>query len=1574
METETLDSPVNSKPKQTEDGLPIFNNKSVTEEGLPIFKKKVSTSVSPSTLPSLPAGSELIPNSPANTDLTPVLPQYRDAVRQQSMPNGSGPSPSGMMPVKLVKPARTPIQQFTQTNGTVRKDKSWENLGDFVPKTVMGGLDKDAGQALEFLGRNLPKGTQPLLNKEQGNKLAQIGLKLEGWGQEHLDQAQQHQLPNTAGGNVTSTAVGFAPTMLELALTPELDVAKLGKLGDVLAKYGGKYALKAATVLGGKFPVLMGTKGLTSGYDEAKANGASDYDAMKDALVKSGEEYGKGVLFEGAGKAASKVSDIGKKLLEDKGWMAGGKILSTAQKAILNSSAQATAFSAVPFITNAVQGKSTSMQEIKDNAIFGGVLGLFHGDEPGKDSDKPSAAEGSAKEIQERSPLIDMHHFMSADMDAIKYAHSLKENPVDLQMKAATHAQDAFENEDPETKQQQAVQSSINGKLSSVKSVTNAILKNKEAVIDAVPDIPEKQQIIDKINAVHKELDPTEQAKTALGNQISDIDNQLAAIPKEEADPVRSAENEVKTETLTKQREELNNQLKQTILKQQENESTNEDEKRKADEEKSNEGGDESEKSSQNGEKNDVTPTGGGEASPVTNQQDNAIQEQSTGKVDVQSKASDGEKVGEGDTKSEKSAKQSEESSKNEKPRYKIKGDVITRLPIAEHSELNTILKQEDGIDISHLKDVHEQERNAGGEQDTKTATDAEAVQQPENDGAGNAGENRPGESAETAKGAAGKATFKKATGIRNEDVELTGIKKIISEATRVQKDLPDVKLSKLGKDSETLELGKKLVGTGDVKPSEVIDRVISGKGIYTPNEASGIQYYMHQLRSEETNLRNQLTEVNNFISENPNHEDFKEHLQAKAMLLGNLRQLDDRIDNATEANRINSRSWGNLGNIMQIEADQSFNPSNIRAVIRDNYNGEIPKDVEEKLTKAIDERDKALFELKKANEKFTDKQGEKVVNRIRKSVSLIKQSKAELLAEEVDLKKELIKAFKQDISRINSGIPLPTETLAVLGKLAVNYFKQGIKDFEGLANKIYDELKEQIPNLEKDDIKSYLSSYEPLREASKQRDVELLGRKERSAIKQVETGKIIDRSAKQKIVYPKDNDIIKAEQKVINAEFKLKQEKAKSYKFSTTKTQRGLDFVTRWERRFVLSSPAILSKLTSAVTIGSGLKRIPEEILIGTLWSKAFKAIADKAPIEGGFNAKAEAEYWKEFSNPKKFLHNAKEIFKTGASDLTKEFSTKLHEHYQYYDALTDLHPIIKDISKRATYEASLIKGYNWAQNNGLDISDPLIRQNIKQQAYNRAEYEIFQEDSQWGKRLQNFLRDNREPKSTKDMLIKFGTKFMLPVNLVPLNIVRRVGNYVTGLPRGLYNAREAYKNGIENLSNEQAEVIMKQLKQGSMGAALFSMGLFKVGGSFGGLYNKDDRDRLNMQGEKNPGFDEMYLNNVNIPRPVQHALPLQIIQLGATYRNILKLYINQYPYKEKSLQGLLDKYLNSNAQALFGSVGAEAEQIPMVETPFEMYGSLSDPYQRKKLGKDMLRRVTPTIVTDALKYVKKK
>jgi hypothetical protein len=827
-----------------------------------------------------------------------VSTDYSDHTSHIGSSSGSWDEPQHQMPVKITKPPRLLTKQEDEQAFGGRKVKiqqattkvtdetsKWSNIGEFLPHTVMAGLDKDAGEAVKFLSNKLLSEPESIGAKKYIND---IGLKLEGFGQAHADQAQQNSLPNTTSGQVATSAIGFIPDLLELAATPELDIAKVGKLGEVLTKYGGKYAPKAINMAVGKFPIQQGAKGLVSGYSEAKNKGMDDYDATNHALIKGVEDYGKGILFEGAGAAAGKASDIGKKLLENKGWMAGNKIVSGSQKALLHSAAQATAFSAVPFISNAIQGKNTSLEELKNNAIFGGLMGLFHGES--KSGDNPTASDGAAKEALQRSPLIDLNNFMSADIDAVKFANGIEANPTDLHMKAAVAADNAFNDKDKEAQQQNVVTSSTFGKLASVKAVTNAILEDKGAVIASIDDLglPEeaKQKIIDKINSVHKELDPVEQQKTALGNQISAIDEQLKQAKEVTTDPVKQAENEVKAEVLAKNREETSKQLKQIITKQQENEKVNgeqqngqEDgqkgnEKEKAGiTQKSNEEGSQNEKGllTKTGVADEVAPVietesesrgrrakedfvntdnntpyvlhesngkvtigidektvrnqhglrGGDslqshenteveltkeevkelrsierdkelgdingleyskrkrelfkrvfkrnleEVAPVNEikgEPNDAVQKQSTGKMGVRDETAVRSEVGKNDQSKEPANQSEKEINSETKAKEKVAGIVnvkLKTLPVAEHSELNNTLRANESISIKDIKD-EQQERNEVGNSHSEAGTNAEAVQQSENDGTRNDGKNRSGESVEGSQGTGGKKTFKK--------------------------------------------------------------------------------------------------------------------------------------------------------------------------------------------------------------------------------------------------------------------------------------------------------------------------------------------------------------------------------------------------------------------------------------------------------------------------------------------------------------------------------------------------------------------------------------------------------------------------------------------------------------------------------------------------------------------------------------------------------------------------------------------------------------------------------------------
>lgn len=1299
---------------------------------------------------------------------------------------------------------------------------SWNNTLGHVQHALVQSVTKTLSSGAKLIRDKTPVGNLPLYDKK--GDLSKYGKDINGSFDPlgkfitTLDAANNaedaddktHPLPHTFLGNTATGVINIAPDIAISSLIPE---EKLAEGAGALAR------LKSAIV--NPFSKYMAAKGGLQGYSQAEQHGATPQQAVSEGV--------KGALKEGSQAASfTMLGGIGGKLSEDafKSLDKSGLVKNAAlTKAGLDASIDAALFSVYPAASKLMQGKKIDWDEVQQGfgtgLLFGGVKGLKTIGEYNEASDK-------IKQVVGDRQAIAMQNFMNADMDGIKDAHNMPSHAADINAKAVEYAHQAIGENDIDKKNELVTAASTLAKTSDVKATTEAILSDPKSFIKSIdesdlkPD--EKQAMIDKVNQTYKELDPIEQQKTAIGKQITDLDQQIGS--EKSDDPIANAENEVKQE----QRKELNNKLKQLI--QQQNEKEN--------------------------EQNDVAerPAVSGKSNGETSQNEEVNAERN--------RQEDGDK---------------------EKDGYvKLAGG--DEPPVDEKEEEN------DKDTIAGSKEVGD--NAATGDIDKYSVT-------PQ-----------------------------------------TGIKKAISEATRIEKNLPEVKLTKLGKDNEVLQSGKKAVDEGTIKPAEVAKRVVDEQGIYTPDEAAAMQYYGHQLAQHEATLRTAIE-----ATDDPDD---------KAVLQSNLQQLNDQIDAKTQADRINSRSWSNLGNTMQIEADHNFSPANIRSIIRENYGGKIPKEVEGRISKAEVERDKAIADLKKATEANIKKEGEKTVEKIRKSIKLVKQSKAELEEEASQLKTELLRAFKKDISRVNSGIPLPTETLAVLGKLAVNYFKQGIKDFEGLANKLYDDLKET--GVKKDDIREYLSNYEPLRDEAKAKETERLDTKERSINKQLETGKIRDYSRKPKIVFKKDNDIIKAEQRVADAEYTLKQEKAKSYKADEGKYQRALNWTIRWERRSVLASPMILEKLASAATIGAAVNRMPKQ-LIGGAYSAIFRGLADKAPIEGGLNMDAELKFWKEFGNIKNFAKASKEILKTGASPLTKRFGEQHHEHYAGYDALMDLHAIIKDPPKRATFEASLKYAYEWAAKNDLDYNDPLIKRSLELAAYKRAEYEIFQENSGIAKRVNDFINSERK-RTNVEATKKFLYRFLIPISTVPLNIARRIGSSIVGLPHGLYLTREAYKAGIDNLSNEQADYILRQVKNGSTGLAYFSLGMFASSAIMGGLWNKDDKkgktDKPNQA-----GYDEMKPFGVPIDKRIQHAQPLFLMQLGATTARVFNHYLD-VPTDDPKYQTML----KSGIKAMAATTGAVVDEIPMISEPVQGVEALSDPYEREKFGNDLKRRVGFSIAQD--------
>lgn len=468
-------------------------------------------------------------------------------------------------------------QQQQQLATDKANDKgSWANIGSLTPDKILGGLGHDAASVVKGVGNFLSGDSD---NHEVDAylkpKLLQLGASLEGLASRHDAAAQNEGLPNTATGNLASGAIGFLPDVVELAGTPEL---KLGSAADVIAKYGGKYAPKVAEMAGGKFPTLMSTKGFLNGYNDAKANNETDTQAWGNGLTEAAKEWPKAAIFEAAGELGHGLTKSGIKAGEDAGLISDNKFVAGAEKRLVHSTAQGLAFSTVPVVTNALQGKGTSFDEIKQNGLFGAVLGGVMGDKSDEAKGQPTPADVAAQEIIKNRPQIDLNNFMNADMDAIKSAHQTASTPADLQMMSSVEADNAFKESDPDKKQQAIVQSSVLGKLSGVKSIVNSILSDKKGFIDGIQqsDMPDeqKQLLIQKAEDVNNVLHPDEIAKRDLVNKIQGIDQQLPAITdaaSQATDPLSKATTETAVEKLTKEKEDAETQLKSIIGNQMDN-------------------------------------------------------------------------------------------------------------------------------------------------------------------------------------------------------------------------------------------------------------------------------------------------------------------------------------------------------------------------------------------------------------------------------------------------------------------------------------------------------------------------------------------------------------------------------------------------------------------------------------------------------------------------------------------------------------------------------------------------------------------------------------------------------------------------------------------------------------------------------------------------------------------------------------------------------------------------------------------------------------------------------------------
>lgn len=348
-------------------------------------------------------------------------------------------------------------------------------------------------------------------------------------------------------------------------------------------------------------------------------------------------------------------------------------------------------------------------------------------------------------------------------------------------------------------------------------------------------------------------------------------------------------------------------------------------------------------------------------------------------------------------------------------------------------------------------------------------------------------------------------------------------------------------------------------------------------------------------------------------------------------------------------------------------------------------------------------------------------------------------------------------------------------------------------------------------------------------------------------------------------------------------------------------------DTFLRWFRGGILSSPVVFAKLTAAAVVRAGLT--PLEEAVGAGISKAVPRLAARAPREGFLNSKAEAKAI--LSQLTKGPKDAWSVLRTGEADLDvlygKGREGAIGESQVRPFSLSDIpgraHAALKSSTKRAEFERSLEKRLTYEIRNGVDVSSPAVQLRVAVEAYKDANRSIFLQDNRVVSAYNRALRALEEPSKVTGKpelgakTVATVARTLVPIVRVPSNIVAEAFQFATGSVTGSARFANAVRKGIDTLPPEQADLIMRELKKGSIGAAAIMTG-FLLPNVWGGYYQKGEKRKksdIKASAARIAGLD--------VPPSLIHHPIFETIQAGSTVRRIADANVKKTSSEKRGL-----------------------------------------------------------------------
>ena len=291
-------------------------------------------------------------------------------------------------------------------------------------------------------------------------------------------------------------------------------------------------------------------------------------------------------------------------------------------------------------------------------------------------------------------------------------------------------------------------------------------------------------------------------------------------------------------------------------------------------------------------------------------------------------------------------------------------------------------------------------------------------------------------------------------------------------------------------------------------------------------------------------------------------------------------------------------------------------------------------------------------------------------------------------------------------------------------------------------------------------------------------------------------------------------------------------------------------DALNGWNRFFKLSGIKTLAKLANYSL--TQFATVPLTEAAGGIFAHVpgLRRVSKMAPSEGGFSARALAQY---YVGIYRGMGDAVQTFRTGKSD-----TRALHEAEKLPTQVRDwmglLHEIEKSPARRAGYELALQKRFEKALRDGVDPSDPLHFITLSTLAWHDSAGHILMEQNRLAGSIRFAIRQLERPDPVTGKVpvgAKAGAmvaKLLFTIVKVPANFVVQSLRYTGGTAAGAARLAAAHARGIEHLRPEEADRILRDFKQGSIGLGMAALGWFAPQ-AFGGFYTGDKRKEGDLQ-----------------------------------------------------------------------------------------------------------------------------